>query len=392
MTASRPVASAPAPRHRSGTVWRAAALAVAFAATHAWMIYLSRGPGLAGSTDVSLYAWWVQQAQVMGGWVGIQADWVYPVGALAPIAAAAAFGTHGDYLPTWCYMVTLLNLATALVAVRVVSLRRAFWPLIGWFAFLALLGPVGFTRLDAVMMPLVLTALLVAGTRPALASVLVTLSAWIKVAGGAVIIPLFCAARTARDRWLRVALPAALTCVAVIGWQRLAGGGWSQLTSFVRAEAERGLQIEAVLAMPAVLGHVFKGEATWQYNDALGTSETWGAAADAALRVSDFAMPAVAVVVGVLVWLARHEPADALLEGSFAIMTGLIVFHKVGSPQFVAWTAPAVVAALCLRRQVWFWTVIGVLLLSASALTGWLYPWGYFEFLDGAPLGIAVWV
>jgi hypothetical protein len=274
----------------------------------------------------------------------------------------------------------------------VAGLLRAALPLIGWFAFLALLGPVGITRLDAVMMPLVLIALLVAAKRPALATVLVTFGAWIKVAAGAVVIPLLCAAKTWRQRLVSVVAPAAATCAAVVAAQRLAGGDWHKLTSFVRAETDRGLQVEAILATPAVLTHALKGETIWRYNDDLGTSETWGRAADIALAVSDFALPAVVLVVAALCWLARERAADTLLVGTLALMTGLIVAHKVGSPQFVAWTAPPVVAALCLRRPTRFWLGSGAALAAAAGLTGSLYPWGYYDFLDGEPLMLGVWV
>jgi hypothetical protein len=305
---------------------------------------------------------------------------------------AGLFGTGLAYLPTWCYLVAALNLGTALVAVKVVGVRRALAPLSGWFLFLLLLGPVGIARLDAVMMPLVLMGLLLAATRPALASGLYTFSAWVKVSGGGAIIPLFCTLPTWRERWLRVVLPAALTCAVVVVTQRLGGGDWRFLTSFVAAENTRGLQVEAVLATPAVLGHVFKHEVLWQYNHDLGTSETWGPAADAALAVSAVALPAVAIGVGLLCWLARHRPTEALLLGTLAIMTGLIVAHKVGSPQFVAWTAPAVVVALCLRRDLKFWLGVGAALLLAAAATGLLYPWGYMDFLNGLPFMVTVWV
>ncbi|MDR2381433.1 MAG: hypothetical protein LBE08_09755 [Bifidobacteriaceae bacterium] len=367
-------------------------LALAYLGSHTLMIWLAVGPGAAGSTDTNLYAWWVATGEQTGDWVGIEADWVYPVGALIPILAAAIKGTGAAYLPVWCFMVAILNLAAAGIAVRIVSIRRAVLPLTGWFAFLVALGPVGLARLDAVMMPLVLIALLLAAARPAMASALVTLSAWVKVAGGAAIIPLACIQKTWRDRLVRVVLPAAVACAAVMVWQHLAGGTWGTLTSFVRAETGRGLQIEAILATLPVLGHVWRGEVMWRYNDELGTYETWGTGAEVALTVSDLALPAVVVVVGVACWAARHRPTDALLLGTLAMMTGLIVAHKVGSPQFVAWVAPPVVVGLGLRRAPLFWGPIGALLLVAAALTGWLYPWGYFEFLDGKPFALALWV
>jgi hypothetical protein len=375
----------------SNALW-GIALICAFAGAHALMLWQALGPGVGGSTDVLLYAWWVQQGEQTGGWVGVEADWVYPVGALVPLLGAAARGTGLAYLPTWCLMVTLINLAASAVTVWAFSARRAAPALIGWFVFLAALGPVGLTRLDAVMMPFVLVALALAGTNLPAASVAATLSAWVKVAGGAVIVPLFALARTWRDRLVGVAAPAAAACLGVAGLQRLFGGDWDTLTSFVRAETDRGLQVEAVLATPAVLAHAWRGDGFARYNEDLGTSETWGPWAEAALDVSDWAMPAVAVAVGLLCWRARAHAVESLLVGSLAMMAGLIVAHKVGSPQFVAWLAPPVVVGLCVSFGSVFWQVNGLMLLAAAGLTGWLYPWGYIAFLSASPVMLTVWV
>jgi hypothetical protein len=137
---------------------------------------------------------------------------------------------------------------------------------------------------------------------------------------------------------------------------------------------------------------VLRGEVLWDYNEALGTSETWGPGAEVALGVSDWAMPAVVALVGVLCWRARERATESLLLGSLAMMAGLIAAHKVGSPQFMAWLAPPVVVALCVGARPGFWRPVGVALLAAAGLTGWLYPWGYIPFLQGSALMVTVWV
>ncbi|MDR1440908.1 MAG: hypothetical protein LBJ02_00680 [Bifidobacteriaceae bacterium] len=378
---------------RGRHLWLAIGLVAVFGATHAVLIYQSFAPDTtAGANDVWLYAWWVQQANVMGGWPGIDAQWVYPVGALAPMLLASVTGTGTSYLTTWCIMITLINLATAAVVLYQFGLTRAAGPLAGWFVFLMLLGPCGIARLDAVMMPLVLIALALAASRPALATVLLTCSAWIKVSGGAVLIALVAVLGSWRERFYRLLLPAALTCLAVFALQRMTGGQLRFLLSFVSAESDRGLQIEAVLATPVVLAHALRGEQLYWWNAELSTCETWGPGAELAIRVSDIAMPLMAVTVGILTWLARRHPQAALVTGSMALMSGLIVTHKVGSPQFVAWLAPAAVAALCLRNRLRFWLPVSAALLAASTLTGLLYPSGYLAFLNSSGLMLTVWV
>jgi hypothetical protein len=174
--------------------------------------------------------------------------------------------------------------------------------------------------------------------------------------------------------------------------QRLAGGEWTYLTSFIAEEADRGLQVEAVLATPVVLGHLLKKEVLWQYNWDLATVETWGPGADAAMVVSNITMPIMVVGVSVLIWLARRYRTDAMLLGTLTLLTGLICTHKVGSPQFVAWTAPAVVVALALRRRLKFWIPIGAILLVTAGLTGLIFPWGYVRMLGGSYPWLAAWV
>ncbi|MDR1189575.1 MAG: hypothetical protein LBK95_19345 [Bifidobacteriaceae bacterium] len=372
--------------------WSVAGLSLAYLVTHAVLIYQSLGPATTGANDVGLYAWWMGEGVRTGDWVGIESPWVYPVGALVPMLVASVFGVGSAYLGAWCGMVALINLGTAVVVIRRFGMTRAAGPLTGWFVFLMLLGPCGIARLDAVMMPLVLIALVVAAARPFLASVLLTCSAWIKVSGGLVLVPLFAVLRFAWERWSRVVAPAALTCLVVVLLQVVAGGRLSVLTSFVSAETERGLQIEAVLATPVVLAHVARGEVPWVWNSELSTVETWGPGADLAIRISDIAMPLMVVVVGLLAYLARRRPVPALLVGALAMMSGLIVTHKVGSPQFVAWLAPPVVVALCVGKRWRFWLPVAGAVLVAAALTGLLYPWGYTQFLNADRPMLAVWV
>jgi hypothetical protein len=109
------------------------------------------------------------------------------------------------------------------------------------------------------------------------------------------------------------------------------------------------------------------------------------------IQISDIAMPLMVVAVGALIWLNRRQPGAALLVGTLALMTGLIVTHKVGSPQFVAWIAPSSVVALCAGERFRFWTPVAVASLVTAALTGLLYPSGYYAFLGSSGLMLTVW-
>jgi uncharacterized membrane protein len=236
---------------------------------------------------------------------------------------------------------------------------------------------------------MVLVALLVAGSFPTLASVLLTVGAWIKVSPGAVLLPLFV---VVKRRWRDVVLPAAVTCAVVIGLAWVLRGSLRTLFSFLGEASGRGLQIESVLATPVVLGHAIMGEEIWTYNDELSTVETWGPVANAMARVGDVALPLAAVAVAVLVWRARTKAADALVTGTLAMLATMIVTNKVGSPQFMAWLAPAIVVALIRRRDLHLWALVAAITTAIAALTMLIYPLFYYQFLDGEAPMLAVYV
>ena len=146
-------------------------------------------------------------------------------------------------------MVTALDVAALVVLLRRPrGLAGGWW----WTAFLLLLGPVGMGRLDAVVVPMVLVALLWALDRPAVASFLLTVGAWIKVAPGAVLWPLFAAARRP---WRQVLIPAAALSLLVVSTVLVFGGGHHVL-SFLTDQGGRGMQLEAVGATPWLLASV----------------------------------------------------------------------------------------------------------------------------------------
>ena len=67
----------------------------------------------------------------------------------------------------------------------------------------------------------------------------------------------------------------------------------------------------------------------------------------------------------------------------------LIVFNKVGSPQFVSWLGVAIIALVLYWHPRWSPILIG-LIGAIAFLTHVLYPYAYFDFLslDPAPLAL----
>lgn len=370
------------------------ALWVTFALVHAGLTWLGVVVAPASSfADVDLYRWWVHLGLDHGHWPVLDEPWVYPVGALLPMVLAGLATTWSTtgYAVAWCVLVTALDAAATLALVSRpdrpgrataeprVSTAGAWW----WLGFLALLGPVAIGRLDAVVAPLVVLALLAARRRPAVASAVVTLGAWIKVAPGVLVLPLLAAAR----RPLReVVAPAAAVCAVVMG-AVAAGGGLRHLASFVTTQATRGLQVEAVAATPWVLALPWRDDVAVKLNDVLITWEVHGPGTAAVAGVLDVLMVvAVAAAAGAL-WLARLEgrAAEALLPGALVLTLLLVVLNKVGSPQFLAWVAAPVAVALGRpgrSDRAWRRRAAAVALVAAG-LTQLVFPWGYGGLLAG---------
>jgi hypothetical protein len=131
----------------------------------------------------------------------------------------------------------------------------------------------------------------------------------------------------------------------------VAFGGASNLFSFATIQGDRALQLEApsppwvwatVLGLPGAQIH---------QNYVLATREVAGPGATAAGVLVGYAMPIAFMVILVLLWRARrralqegalpHRQQHTILRGAFALTSALIVFSKVGSPQYMLWLAPS---------------------------------------------------
>lgn len=346
--------------------------------------------------DVDLYRWWMWQGLNDGTWPVLDGPWVYPVGALVPMLTAATGGTDSTtgYALAWSLWVTAFNavgLVALLHAPRVVGHRHierttagAWW----WVGFTALLGPVAMGRLDAVVAPLVVGALVVALRRPRMAAALLTAGAWVKAAPGALLLALVV---VVRRPWREVMLPAALVCAGVVALVVL-GGGREHLLSFLTEQGERGLQAESVGATPWLLASLVDPEVGVELNAELITWEVHGPGAQGAADALGVLFLVGIAAAGVFLWwcarrlgprLWSDETARAqlLVRGALLIATLLIVLNKVGSPQFIGWIAPPVAVALALRLPGWRSTAWFVAAIAGA--TQLIFPWGYPQITTG---------
>jgi hypothetical protein len=355
----------------------------AFVLAHLWLGMLALyAPGQPLGDVTSVYKYWIIDYAFAGhGWVGIDTVWVYPILAILPMIAAAAFGP-ALYASTWLSLVMAVNaLAFAVVVSRA---RRFDAPHVGWWwiGFLVALGPVSLGRIDSITVPIAMIGMLVLVTRPALAGVLLTVAAWIKVWPAALVAAAIIAVR---DR-LRVLIAAAATTVVVL-IVALALGAGSNVFSFFTQQAGRGLQIEAVMATPwmwdATLG---AGHSQIYYDFAILTFQLRGEGVTAVAAAATPLLGIAALVLlglGLLAIRRGREPGEVLPPLVLALTVALIMFNKVGSPQFVTWLAVPVVYGLVTAAAGFgrSFRVPAALAFVIALLTQGFYPYFYNDLL-----------
>jgi len=340
------------------------------------------GPGLPLGDVTYVYKFWVENGLNADIWVGLDTVWVYPIVALVPMLAAYVFGPD-QYAPTWLTLVMFIDAAAFAVLVGFHRDRRlssvGWW----WLGFLLLLGPIALGRIDSITVPVAIVGVLVLATAPRLAAVLLTVATWIKVWPAALIAAAIVTMRARRSIALTALVTSAL--IAIVG---LALGAGGNLLSFIGQQAGRGLQVESPIGTfwmwDAWTTHSTRSIV--YYDQAILTYQVVGPGAVTAAAV---VTPLLAVVTAVLLVLGfiamrRGVPATELLPPlTLAITTALILFNKVGSPQFVTWLAVPIVLGITasITGRGGSFRVPATLGLVIAGLTQVIYPYFYDQLL-----------
>jgi len=344
------------------------------------------GPGLPLGDVTLVYRFWVENGLEADIWVGIDTAWVYPILAILPMLVAYLFGPD-LYASTWLSFVMVVDAAAFAFVIafgRDPRVARVGW---WWLAFLALLGPVALGRIDAITVPIAIVGMLMLGTAPRVAAVLLTVAAWIKVWPAALIAAIVVAVR---ERWT-IALTA-LIASAGIAIVALVLGAGGNLLSFITQQAGRGLQIESPIGTFWMWdAYATAGTRSLVYYDqAILTFQVVGPGSVVAANIMT---PLLAIVTAILLLLGvfavrRGVPAADLLPPlALAITTALILFNKVGSPQFVTWLAVPIVFGLTasLTARGPSFRIPVVLSLVIAGLTQAIYPYLYSQLLERQP-------
>ena len=338
------------------------------------------------------YQPWVDQFFASGQLLGVSAPWVYPFLAFAPMLLAELASPSNLQL-AWVIGQAVLMLATLvlLVSYRVKneSDRQArFVAGYAWVLFSLVLGPVAISRIDtfSVLLAVVAAVAIISGSQ-ATAAAWFTVAGFIKVWPVALFLPLLAGSKD----WRKNLAVASLTFVSIIAIGFLLGGNES-LFSFITGQTARGIQIESPVATPWLwLGLSGSEQSGLFYSNNMMTFEVFGPlVAEVSALMTLVQLGAILITVA-LIFLAKKAGADfgqILTWGALTATLDLIVFNKVGSPQFIYWLAVPLMLGLLYRVPNWLPAV--VMIFASALVTQLVYPWLYSAVLSQDSTATAV--
>jgi hypothetical protein len=301
-----------------------------------------------------------------------EASWQYPAGAaflfLLPRLGIELFGA--SYQPSFVATMLLVDFAgLALLALLAKRTGRSVGVWV-WLLAIPVLQANPITRFDLVPTVLTMAALVVIHRRPAWFGALVGAGVSIKIWP---IVALF-------GEWerRRLAIGAAVAAGVVALTFLVAGIAFGDQTEFLSNQDVRGLQVEAVGAIPWYVRDIVTGDSV-PIALRSGSAEVGaGLADDIAVALKWLGL--LVLLAAALWWVARERAirrgrtalADPSLSRDFvfAIVLAQIVVSRVLSPQYMIWVvglAAVVLTAGTTRLARPAWIAIGAVLLTAAA-------------------------
>lgn len=358
-------------------LWKLLTLAVSVVAAYAILIYSGlNGVGMPMGDLNLAYQQWMNSNVAYG----LSVDWVYPWVAIIPIWLANAL-SPGALLWPWLIGNGALTLVVAVTIAYRTKTAAAYFAMYFWLAALIMLGPVSISRLDTFSVALAVVAVyLLSRGSEASAAIWLSVATWVKVWPMAALSALYVAAKQ-RKNTLVVVL-CTNVAILLIGFVL---GADASIFSFLTGQTGRGIQIESPIAefwlWPAVLGdHAFG----IKYSSSMMTFEVFGANTELFANLMSLVQIGALAITFALGYLGVRKGAKATEVFFWVLFTGildLIVFNKVGSPQYLAWLAVPVIYGILTQVQRVQWVAVGVLALSG--LTWLIYPVLYSGLLLG---------
>lgn len=333
------------------------------------------------------YSAWVVSSQQGGYILGLNEPWVYPYIANIPVWLANWIWP-ADYMTGWFLLTVNMNMlliAYLLGWGKKMQRAKAAWFLI---ACLFLCGPVALGRLEVFSLILtVLAAISFLDQRRSLSMQFFSLATWIKVSPVAGIFTGFV---TSDNRWKFIRNMAIGTAIIVlIG---LALGGNQNMYSFIGLQSGRGIQVESTIAIFWLIQILFKipGPDIY-YDNAILTFQVSGFGVTeiaSLMTLVQFGALAITIFLG---FRAKRAGADTNSLFAWMFLTAtldLLVFNKVGSPQYQLWVIGA--AFFGVLASTANWKLVTRLTLITSGLSWLIFPIYYGSLLDGTTTGVAL--
>ncbi len=358
-------------------------LLVAGLLAHLWLIQIGlHGLGTPMGDVPYAYEPWLNQMINSGKLLGINMDWVYPFPALLPIWLSALINPM-EFQTGWLTLVTIVNLS----ALWLISRLRfdAAWY---WLFFLVLLGPISISRIDTFSVAIALFGVFELVRRKLNTSTaLFTLGASMKIWPVAILLPAISASKY-RLRIILAVISAALVLLAI----GLLLGGNQSLFSFLSYQSNRGIQIESPIASWWIwTGELGLANAGIYYDQLMMTFQVAGDGIPLAASLIGYAM---FLALGITVWLSwRAARAGASFQSILPVaaltaVLDLIVFNKVGSPQFATWLAVPIVLGILYGANNWKLPMYSVIALGLT--TYLIYPVFYDYILDAQSWALGI--
>jgi hypothetical protein len=333
------------------------------------------------------YSSWVTTSQQHGYILGLNEPWVYPYIANIPVRLANWIWP-ADYMTGWFLLVVNLNML--LIAYLLGWGKKMDRVKAAWFfiACVFLCGPVAIGRLEVFSLILtVLAAISFIDQRKTVSMQFFSLATWIKVSPVAGIFTGFV---TSDNRWKFIRNMAIGTSVIVLIGLLL--GGNQNMYSFIGLQSGRGIQVESTIGIIWLIQILFKipGPKIYYDNEILTFQVSGFGVSEVAslMTLVQFGALAITIFLGF-----RAKRAGARTNSLFAWMfltatLDLLVFNKVGSPQYQLWVIGAALFGILASTP--NWKLVTRLTLVTSALSWLIFPIYYGSLLDGTTPGSAL--
>ena len=319
--------------------------------------------------------------------LGLTDPWVYPFVAQLPLWLAHWI-YPADYLTGWLLLVVNLNML--LIAYMLGWGKRMDRVRGVWFFILCvfLCGPVAIGRLEVFSLVLTIFATIsFLEKRESTSMQLFNAATWIKVSPMAALFSGFIVSENRK----RFVIHMLIGTAAILGIGLLLGGNMNMF-SFVGMQSGRGIQVESTIGIfwliQILLG--ISGSKIYYDNEILTFQISGFGVTEVAsiMTVVQFGALAITIFLGFRAVKAGVDRNTAFAWIFLTATLDLLVFNKVGSPQYELWVVGAAIVGILAKTA--NWRLVNWLTIFTSGLSWLIFPVFYGDLLDGNPLGVSL--